>query len=70
MSNRLSASWAPTQMEGGAEPGGREGEQATHVKLTYYERAPNGKIVALPPHDEAEEQLYLEAYGRPYDGPR
>jgi hypothetical protein len=31
---------------------------------------PNGRVVVAAPRNAEEEQLWLEAYGAPYDGPR
>jgi hypothetical protein len=40
------------------------------VAIMRFERGPNGVILAIPPRNPAEEQKWVDAYGRPYDGPR
>jgi hypothetical protein len=39
------------------------------VNVTEFVLSASGKVMAIPPRCEADEQLYLETYGRPYDGP-
>jgi len=39
------------------------------ISITEFERSKSGKVMAIPPRCEEDEQLYLETYGRPYDGP-
>ena len=60
----------------GFEPLGRgagrgAGGEATrlNISITEFERSSSGKVMAIPPRCEKDEQLYLETYGRPYDGP-
>jgi hypothetical protein len=51
--------------------GGKGGEQKPlKILVTEFERGPNGKVLAIPPRNAADERAYEEAYGRPYDGVR
>jgi hypothetical protein len=48
----------------------KAGSKRLTVKVVDFQRGPNGKVVVAPPRNEAEEVRWVEAYGRPYDGPR
>ena len=39
------------------------------IELTQFRVSPSGQVMAIPPSCEKDEDLYLETYGRPYDGP-
>jgi hypothetical protein len=54
----------------GAQGGGREPPPRLRIDITKFERSKSGQVMAIPPRCEQDEQLYLETYGRPYDGPR
>ena len=54
----------------GLEAGGRGGKPARlQISITNFERSKSGQVMAIPPRNEKDEQLYLETYGRAYDGP-
>jgi len=40
------------------------------VSVRHFNLAPDGTVFAIPPRDERDERLYLETYGRAYEGPR
>jgi hypothetical protein len=40
------------------------------IVVVRFERGPHDEILTIPPRNEAEEQRWIAAYGRPYDGPR
>jgi hypothetical protein len=40
------------------------------VELVKFITGPNGKVLVAPPRCEKEEQNWVEAYGKPYEGPR
>jgi len=56
--------------EGFETAGPRAQAPRLHIEITEFERSKSGQVMAIPPRCEKDEQLYLETYGRPYDGPR
>jgi hypothetical protein len=61
--------------EGFEAAGGRGARAPAHkpprlqVEVTEFKLSSSGKVMAIPPRCETDEQLFLETYGRPYDGP-
>jgi hypothetical protein len=39
------------------------------ISVTNFERSKSGQVMAIPPRSQRDEDLYLETYGRAYDGP-
>ena len=45
------------------------GRRPLEIQLVNFSRAPNGQVLTAPPRNEKEEQAWVDAYGKPYDGP-
>jgi hypothetical protein len=59
-------------VEAGGQGAGGRGAPAPrlNINITEFERSKSGKVMAIPPRSQKDEDLYLETYGHPYDGPR
>lgn len=44
--------------------------QPTQILHVDFSMGPNGKVLVAPPRCEEEEQAWVDAYGKPYEGPR
>ena len=53
-----------------AEGEAKAAENRMIIEVVNFRRGPNGKVLVAPPRNAAEEADWVEAYGRPYDGPR